>query len=399
MKTIKREKYLSRIIELRGTPDIKIITGIRRSGKSRLMQDYISYLKENDDNINIIFIDYMDLRYEELKEYHALYSYVESRFEEDKTNFLFIDEVQMCPDFELAVNSLYGNGKYDIYITGSNAFLLSADLATLFTGRYIQIHVFPFSFSEYCEYFADETDRNRLFDEYVIKGGLAGSYPYRTERDRVGYIKEVYETIVTRDLVQKYGLHADTSLYNLSEFLMDNIGNLTSPNKVSTILNSKNVPTNHVSAGRYIRYLCNAFVFYDVKRYDIKGKKYLETSDKFYICDTGMRYAVLGSRNMDYGRAYENIVAIELLRRGYNLYVGKLYQKEIDFVAVKGSEKIYIQVSDDISNPDTFRREYEPLLKIGDAYPKTIIARTRHEEYTYEGITVVDIADWLMKNE
>lgn len=399
MKTIKREKYLSRIIELRGTPDIKIITGIRRSGKSRLMQDYISYLKENDDNINIIFIDYMDLRYEELKEYHALYSYVESRFEEDKTNFLFIDEVQMCPDFELAVNSLYGNGKYDIYITGSNAFLLSADLATLFTGRYIQIHVFPFSFSEYCEYFADETDRNRLFDEYVIKGGLAGSYPYRTERDRVGYIQEVYETIVTRDLVQKYGLHADTSLYNLSEFLMDNIGNLTSPNKVSTILNSKNVPTNHVSAGRYIRYLCNAFVFYDVKRYDIKGKKYLETSDKFYICDTGMRYAVLGSRNMDYGRAYENIVAIELLRRGYNLYVGKLYQKEIDFVAVKGSEKIYIQVSDDISNPDTFRREYEPLLKIGDAYPKTIIARTRHEEYTYEGITVVDIADWLMKNE
>lgn len=399
MKTIKREKYLSRIIELRGTPDIKIITGIRRSGKSRLMQDYISYLKENDDNINIIFIDYMELRYEELKEYHALYSYVESRFEEGKANFLFIDEVQMCPDFELAVNSLYGSGKYDIYITGSNAFLLSADLATLFTGRYIQIHVFPFSFSEYCEYFADETDRNRLFDEYVIKGGLAGSYPYRTERDRVGYIKEVYETIVTRDLVQKYGLHADTSLYNLSEFLMDNIGNLTSPNKVSTILNSKNVPTNHVSAGRYIRYLCNAFVFYDVKRYDIKGKKHLETSDKFYICDTGMRYAVLGSRNMDYGRAYENIVAIELLRRGYNLYVGKLYKKEIDFVAVKGSEKIYIQVSDDISNPDAFRREYEPLLKIGDAYPKTIIARTRHEEYTYEGITVVDIADWLMKNE
>ena len=399
MKTIKREKYLSRIIELRGTPDIKIITGIRRSGKSRLMQDYISYLKQNDDNINIIFIDYMDLRYEDLKEYHALYSYVESRFEEGKTNFLFIDEVQMCPDFELAVNSLYGSGKYDIYITGSNAFLLSADLATLFTGRYIQIHVFPFSFSEYCEYFADETDRNRLFDEYVIKGGLAGSYPYRTERDRVGYIKEVYETIVTRDLVQKYGLHADTSLYNLSEFLMDNIGNLTSPNKVSTILNSKNVPTNHVSAGRYIRYLCNAFVFYDVKRYDIKGKKYLETSDKFYICDTGMRYAVLGSRNMDYGRAYENIVAIELLRRGYNLYVGKLYKKEIDFVAVKGGEKIYIQVSDDISNPDTFRREYEPLLKIGDAYPKTIIARTRHDEYTYEGITVVDIADWLMKNE
>ena len=397
MKTIVRKKYLDRIIELNGTPDIKIITGIRRSGKSKLMQAYIEHLKENCENINIIFIDFMDLEFEEIKEYHALHSYVEQHYVAGKTNYLFVDEVQMCPRFELAINSLYSKGKYDIYVTGSNAFLLSADLATLFTGRYIQIHVFPFSFKEYCEYYDDVTDKDKLFDEYSFKGGLAGSYVYPNDRDRSAYIKEVYETIVTRDLVQKYALPDTTVLQRLSEFLMDNISNLTSPNKVSQLLNANNVTTNHVTVGKYIKYLCNAFVFYDIKRYDIRGKKYLESSEKFYLCDTGIRYAILGSRNMDYGRVYENMVCIELLRRGYDVYVGKLYQKEIDFVAQKGSEKIYIQVSDNISGQETFEREYSPLLQIRDAYPKMIIARTRHPEYSYEGIEIHDIAEWLLQ--
>lgn len=395
MKTIKRERYLERIKALKDTPDIKIITGIRRSGKSNLMQAYIEYLKENFEDSNIIFIDYMDLEFEEIKEYHALHKYVEDRYDKEKKNYLFIDEVQMCPKFELAINSLYSKNKYDIYITGSNAFLLSADLATLFTGRYIEIHMFPFSFKEYCEYYSDENNKDKLFEEYFIKGGLAGSYVYNTDLDRITYIKEVYETIVNRDLVQKYNLPDTHVLRQLSEFLMDNISNLTSPNRVSDILTANEVQTNHVTIGKYIKYLCNAFIFYDIKRYDIKGKKYLETSDKFYMCDTGMRYAILGSRNMDYGRVYENMVCVELLRRGYEVYVGKLYQKEIDFVAQRGSEKFYIQVSDNISNPETFEREYSPLLQIKDAYPKMIIARTKHPKYTYEGIEVYDIAEWL----
>lgn len=395
MKTIVRKNYLERIIELNGTPDIKIITGIRRSGKSKLMQAYIEYLKANCENINIIFIDFVDLEFEEIKEYHALHSYVEQHYVAGKTNYLFVDEVQMCPKFELAINSLYSKGKYDIYVTGSNAFLLSADLATLFTGRYIEIHVFPFSFKEYCQYYSDVTDKDKLFDEYSFKGGLAGSYAYPNDRDQTTYIKEVYETIVTRDLVQKYSLPDTTVLQKLSEFLMDNISNLTSPNKVSQLLNANDVSTSHVTVGKYIKYLCNAFVFYDIKRYDIRGKKYLESSEKFYLCDTGIRYAILGSRNMDYGRVYENMICIELLRRGYDVYVGKLYQKEIDFVAQKGSEKIYIQVSDNISGQETLERECSPLLQIRDAYPKMIIARTRHPKYSYEGIEIHDIADWL----
>lgn len=397
MKKILRKRYLDRMIELKDTPDIKIITGIRRSGKSHLMQAYIEYLQNNFEQVNIIFVDYMDLAFEEIREYHALHNYVEERYQAGKANYVFVDEVQMCPGFELAINSLYAKRKYDIYLTGSNAFLLSADLATLFTGRYIAIPVFPFSFEEYCEYYKDVKDREQLFEDYSVNGGLAGSYVYRTEKDRINYIKEVYETIVTRDLVQKYHLSDTMVLRRLSEFLMDNVSNLTSPNKVSNILSENIIATTHITVGKYISYLCNAFVFYDVKRYDIRGKKYLESLDKFYLCDTGIRFAVLGSRNMDYGRIYENIVCIELLRRGFEVYVGKLYQKEIDFVAQYGSEKIYIQVSDNITDENTFRREVAPLLSIRDAYPRKVIARTRHPKYSYEGIEICDIAEWLLE--
>jgi hypothetical protein len=396
MKTIERPQYLNRMIGLNGTPDIKIITGIRRSGKSQLMQAYIEYLRRNVEDANIIFVDFMDLAFEDIKEYHALHAYVEERYQEGRTNYLFVDEVQMCPQFELAINSLYAKRKYDIYLTGSNAFLLGADLATLFTGRYVEVHVYPFSFQEFCRYWGG-SDTDVLFDAYVVKGGLAGSYAYRTDEDRAGYIREVYETIVARDLVQKYSLPDGRALRRLSEFLMDNVGNLTTSSKVSQLLTTDDESTSHVTVGKYISYLCRAFVFYDIRRYDVRGKKYLTTFEKLYLCDHGIRYAILGSRNMDYGRVYENIVCIELLRRGYEVYVGKLYQKEIDFVAQKGGEKLYIQVSDNIATPETFEREYAPLLQIRDAYPKMILARTRHPRYDYEGIAVYDIADWLLQ--
>ena len=397
MKLIDRGMYLRKLIGVIGTPDIKVVTGVRRSGKSKLLEAFKAYVEANIANANIVHINFNLTKNEKFKDYHVLNDYIESAYIDGKQNFVLIDEVQMCPQFELAINSLYAKEKYDIYLTGSNAFLLSADLATLFTGRYIEIHVFPFSFSEYCRYYEETKDIDQLFEDYTIKGGLAGSYAYKTEKDRVNYIKEVYETIVTRDLVQKYALPDTLVLQRLSEFLMDNVSNLTSPNKVSQLLTANNTQTNHVTIGKYIKYLCNAFVFYDVKRYDIRGRKYLESSEKFYLCDTGIRYAILGSRNMDYGRMYENMVCIELLRRGYDVYVGKLYQKEIDFVVQKGDEKIYIQVSDNITAPDTFERECRPLLQIRDAYPKMILARTRHPKYSYEGIDIYDVADWLLQ--
>ena len=399
MKLISRPDYLARLKDLQDTPDIKIITGVRRCGKSMLMKEYIADLKVQGGDKNIIYIDFMDLKFEGLKEYHALYSYIENAYQESKANYLFIDEVQLCPQFELAVNSLHGEQKYDIYLTGSNAFLLSADLATLFTGRYIEIHVLPFSFGEYCRYFNEKTDVDALFDEYVMSGGLSGSYVYRTEFAKSAYIREVYQTIMHRDLRQKYNISDVALLDMLSEFLLDNISNLTSVNKIADTLTSNRIATNHVTVGKYIKYLSDAFLFYKVNRYDIKGKRYLESSAKYYTVDSGIRFAVLGSRNLDYGRVYENMVCLELLRRGYEVYVGKLYNKEIDFVVKQGDKLIYIQVSDDISRASTLARECENLLKIKDGFPKILIARTKHNVYTYEGIKIYDLARWLKNNE
>ena len=397
MKYIERKTYLDRLKGLKNTPDIKIITGIRRAGKSELMHAFMDYLGKTDNSANIIYVDYYDLKFDDIKDYKALNDYVEEAYNPKKTNYLFVDEVQLCNQFEKTINSLHNSKKFDIYVTGSNAFLLSSDLTTLFTGRFIEIPVFPFSFSEFVQYYEEEAkDVFQLFDEYVIKGGLAGSYEYKKESDRVAYIKDVYTTIVNRDLVEKYNLGDTAVLNHLAEFLMDNISNLSSPNGISEGLNANQISTNHVTVGKYISHLCNAFMFYNMKRYDIKGRKYLETSEKYYLVDTGLRYALLGTRNMDYGRAYENIVAIELLRRGYDVYVGKLYQKEIDFVAMKGSEKFYIQVSDDINAESTFKREVTPLLQIKDAYPKILIAKTKHPEYQYEGVRIIDISDWLL---
>lgn len=396
MRLIERNIYLDRIKSKRGTPDIKIITGIRRAGKSKLLLAYMDFLRETDINANIIFIDFRLLNAEPLKEYHALNDYIESHYLYGKNNYICIDEIQMCKHFELAINSLHATEKYDIYLTGSNAFMLSSDLATLFTGRYIEIQVFPFSFSEYRTYFGEDDNIQKQFDNYVIEGGLAGSYLYEKSEDKTAYIHDVYNTILQRDLVEKHNLPDNTALTRLVEYMMDNVSNISSPNNISENLKKNGISTNHVTISTYLELLRKAFVLYKIDRYDIRGKKYLQSLNKFYLADTSLRFSVLGHRNMDWGRMYENIVCIEFLRRGYELYVGKLYQKEIDFVAIKGSEKLYVQVSDDISNHETFSREYTPLLQIKDAYPKMIIARTRNPRYDYQGIEIFDLAEWLI---
>ena len=396
MKIIERKEYLDRLIRLKDTPDIKIITGLRRSGKSELVRAYMKWIRTNEDT-NIIYVDFADLKFDDLKTYKELYNFCEGQYIDGKTNVIVVDEVQMCEKFELAINSLYNSRKYDIYITGSNAFLLSSDLSTLFTGRFIEIPVYPFSFAEYCEYYGYDSNTANVLDSYVMNGGLSGAYVYSEKEDQASYIKDVYTTIIKRDLVDKYGIKEEALLDSLTDYMMDNISNLTSASKISNVFKQNKVETNHITIGNYMKYLCSAFMFYKVKRYDIRGKKYLETSDKYYLSDLGFRYAMLGTRNMDYGRAYENIVALELLRRGYEIYVGKLYQKEIDFVAMKQNEKLYIQVSDNISDSDTLERELSPLRAIKDAYPKILIANTKHDDYDIEGIKVLDLTNWLMR--
>lgn len=395
MKLIIRDKYLDKLKNIVGTPDIKVITGVRRCGKSKLLDAFKSYIEQAIPNHNIIHINFNLPEYDNLLEYKKLYDYINSRHEADKTNYVLIDEVQMCSGFEKVINGLHASEKYDIYITGSNAFLLSSDLATLFTGRTFEIKIFPFSFGEYMQYF-EYTDRYTAINQYMLEGGMAGSYLYKDQESKYDYIADVFNTLIIRDIRKKYKIRNIQLMDRLVDYLMDNISNLTSARNITDTFSGLSEKVNHVTISSYIQYLCNAFAFYRIRRYDIKGKKYLASNDKYYLSDHTFRYAKLGTKNMDYGRILENIVAIELLRRGYEVYVGVLYKNEIDFVAIKRNEKIYIQVSDNINDEKTFIREVKPLLHIKDAYPKMIIARTQHGEYQYEGIRIIDIADWLL---
>lgn len=395
MKLIDRNTYLDEIWSMRQTPDIKVITGIRRSGKSKLMEAFIQELVESEPAANIIHINFNLTEFETLLEYHALEAHIESLYKKDCDNYLLIDEIQMCPSFEKAINSLHAKGKYDIYVTGSNAFLQSSDLATLFVGRTYEIEVFPFSFQEYLLYYPSENIYGSL-TEYIREGGMAGSYLYRNETQKYRYLNtEVLNALVVRDIVKKYKIRNVPLLNELIDYLMDNIGNITSIRTITDTLASNRTRADHKTIGKYAEYLCKAFAFYRIRRYDIRSKRYLRSEDKFYLSDQGFRYARLGTKNMDYGHMLENIVAIELLRRGYEVYVGKLYNKEIDFVAIMREEKTYIQVAYDISEPETFEREIAPLLQIRDGWPKILIARIYQPEYQHEGIRIVDAANWL----
>ncbi|MCM1464797.1 MAG: ATP-binding protein, partial [Bacteroidales bacterium] len=258
--------------------------------------------------------------------------------------------------------------------------------------------VYPFSFQEYMQYFNYE-DVQVSFDKYVFEGGMSGSYLYKDQEAKYDYISDVFNTLIVRDIRQKYKIRNTQLMDRISDFLMDNISNLSSARNITNAVCGAGEKIHHTTVSSYIQYLCNAFAFYKIRRYDIKGKKYLSSNDKYYLCDHSFRYAKLGTKNMDYGRMLENIVAIELLRRGYEVYAGVLYKTEIDFVAMKRSEKIYIQVSDNIGDEKTFEREISSLMKIKDAYPKVLIARTHHDEYQHDGIKIIDIVDWLLQKQ
>ena len=397
MKLIQRDYYLNALLAVKDIPDIKVITGVRRSGKSKLMDALIESISK-DESANIVRIKLNLKKNESLLNGDKLYEYIEKQYDSQKNNYLFIDEIQMCEGFERVINSVYEEELFDIYLTGSNAFLLSSDLATLFGGRIFEVKLYPFSFSEYMTYFPSN-NMDEAFDDYVRKGGMSGSYLYKSEEDARKYVNGIYRTTITKDIVTKFKIENEDLLIMIGNFLMDNVGNQTSIRNVASKLTSGTYKTNDKTVGSYIDYLCRSFLFYPIQRYDIKGKKYLESDKKYYLSDLSFRFAELGTKDADYGHLYENIVALELLRRGYEVYVGKLYEKEIDFVAIKEGEKLYIQVSDDITREETFKREVVPLLSIKDAYPKMLIARTKHDETQHEGIRIIDIARWLVDSQ
>ncbi len=395
MKLIERPTYLQQLINVMNTPDIKVITGIRRSGKSKLMDAFIDYVKNQSENANVIRIKLNLKEFESLKNGDTLYDYIDKHYSADKENFVFVDEIQLCTGFETVINSLYEEERFNIFLTGSNAFLLSSDLATLFGGRVFEISMFPFSFEEYLSYYP-QNDIEEAFDNYVSVGGMAGSYLYSNQSDARKYLANIVRTTITKDIVKKFKIENEDLLNMIADYLMDNVGNKTSIRNISNALTSNTYKTNDKTCGAYIDYLCRSFLFYPFKRYDVKGKRYLESDKKYYLADLSFRYAIIGTKNADYGHLYENIVAIELLRRGYEVYVGQLGEKEVDFVAIKEGFKTYIQVCDDMSRPETQKRELAPLLSIKDAYPKLIIARTKHPESQIEGVRIIDIARWLI---
>ena len=280
MKLIKRTRYLDELNSLMNTPDIKVITGVRRSGKSKLMDAFAEEIKKRDKKANVIHINFNITEFEDLLEYHALESYVENHYKHNKNNYVMVDEIQMCTGFEKAINSLHAKEKYDIYITGSNAFLQSSDLATLFVGRTYEVHILPFSFDEYLSYYPSDNIYGSLTD-YLTEGGMAGSYLYSTKEQKYRYINtEVLNALIVRDIIQKYKIRNEPLLHMLIDFLMDNIGNIVSVRSITNTLMFARMQADHKTVGKYIEYLCKAFAFYKVRRYDIKGKRYLRSDDK-----------------------------------------------------------------------------------------------------------------------
>ena len=397
MKLIERTTYLTILNECKGTPDIKVITGIRRCGKSKLLESFSEKISKEEPDSNLIRINFNLAEFDEVKTGAKLIEFVTKHYKAGAHNYLFIDEVQLCDGFEKAINSFHASEKYDIYITGSNAFLSSSDLATLFVGRTFEIPIFPFSFSEFIQYYPVERSLYDSLDDYFRIGGMPGSYLYKREELRRDYLnRDVLNALIVRDIVQKKKIKNVPLLEKLLDFLTSNIGSLLSTRNVEKKLSESGAKADHKTIQSYISYLTNAFAFYRVRRYDIKGMKYLQSEDKYYLADTSFRYSLLGTKNQDYGHVLENMVAIELLRRGYELYVGKLYKKEIDFVALKEGKRLYIQVSYDIRDEATLKRELSPLLAIHDNYEKILIARTYQPSYEVDGIKVMDPAEWLV---
>ena len=405
MKIINRENYISILKNFKDQQIIKVITGIRRCGKSTLLEIFQEYLKNNGVQENqIISINFENADYEELQDRKKLHEYIKQRLIKGKKTYVFLDEIQNVKEFEKTVDSLFINKDIDIYITGSNAYLLSSELATLLTGRYIEIKMLPLSFKEYVSAFEDKGDLSRKFREYL----KYSSFPQAIELYKINpeninlFLDGIYNTVLFKDVMQRKGITDKNVLERVTKYLYDNIGNRTSMKSISDKIEGIDKNTSYNTIVNYVEALIDSYLIFKANRYDIKGKEFLKTQEKYYAVDIGLRYYMLGQGSgRDMGHILENVVYLELLRRGYEVYIGKYDELEIDFVAKKPENTIYYQVALTTRGEDnkTLNRELEPLKKINDNYPKIILTLDDDLDTDFEGIKKINALDWLLKGE
>lgn len=405
---VQRHDYLDQLKKWKDQKIIKVITGIRRCGKSTLLELYREYLKtQNVTNDQIISINFEELEYEELLNYKALYNFIKERLHKTKTTYIFLDEIQQVENFQKAVDSLYVKDNVDIYITGSNAYLLSGELATLLSGRYIEINMLPLSFAEFCE-LRSGTDKETLFAEYMQNGGLPYIASLGNNIDMIDtYLEGIYNTIIIKDIEErgrrkekdpnKRKISDLTLLKNVSKFLASSIGSPISVKSIADYVTSSGRRISQNTIDDYVESLVEPYIFYPAERYDVLGKQLLKKNQKMYIVDLGLRRHLLARQRYDLGFSLENIIFFELLRRGYSVNIGKVGITEVDFIARKNDNIHYYQVTASMLEESTFNREMAPLRNINDNYPKTVITLDRFTLGNYDGIEVVNAIDWLLR--
>lgn len=404
---INRPQYLQQLIQNKDVDLVKIITGIRRCGKSSLMDLFHQYLIETDvPETHIIHMNLESLRYRDLTDYLTFYDYISERIPSEGRTYLLFDELQAVEHWEKAIESFRLDYDVDIYITGSNAYLLSTEFSTLLSGRYVEIRMLPLSFKEFLDFYEFHTDMTieEKFQKYLQFGGMPILREYHFNEARSNQALEgIYSTVILRDILQRSNMTDQNLLQKIVRFLCSNIGSITSPNNIGNVLSSegglekgreKRIAGKTVS--KYISLLENAYIFYSVERYDIKGKQLLKTLGKHYIIDLGFRNLLLGYRDADRGHILENIVFLELLRRDYRVYIGKISETEVDFIAERPDDKLYIQVTESMSSAQTRERELRPLQMIPDNYEKIILSMDRSYIQSYEGIKALNLIDWLL---
>lgn len=397
---IPRKLYLDKLIGFKDKKLIKIITGIRRCGKSTLFELYQQYLMHNGvEKEQIISVNFEDVDVSELKDYKKLHKYIKDKLLADKMNYVFLDEIQLVPDFQIAVDSLYIKKNIDLYITGSNAYMLSGEIATLLSGRYIEIQMLPLSFKEFVTALNSTENLSRKYTRYITESSFPQVLEFEGDQDKIReYLGGIYNTIILKDIVARKKIADYMMLDSLVRFMFNNIGNMTSTNNIANTMKSQGRAITVHTVERYISALTDSYILYRVGRYDVKGKQYLKTGDKYFLADIGLRYYLLGKKNADFGYILENIVYLELLRRGNKIFTGKVGNNEIDFITeTKDGLTEYYQVALTVREEKTLKRELLPLESIKDHNTKYLLTLDEDPQVSHNGIKQINALDWLME--